>query len=122
MTTLAGIRHSLEELLTTPEATAIAHIPETITPPAILITPADPYLVNGDTFGTWTIALIVLLIADSGASLDATDALDTLLADALAKLAADDWTIGDTAQPHTITINGNAHLCTAIDITATITL
>lgn len=59
------------------------HVPARLQPPAAVLIAGSPYLVPGERFGTFKVAWNISLIAGTAPNDQATDALDSLIEDAV---------------------------------------
>jgi hypothetical protein len=79
------------------------------TPPvAFVVPPQGTYVSAGPTFGTYTVALDVVLVAGRPEARDALVQLDQLIERVLVNTA--DWTLAGVDSPAVVTINGVDYL------------
>lgn len=122
MSVLGDLRTTVRDHLAAAELTAYLMKPERFAPPAVFIGPGDPYITRADaSFGGETIRLLVTAVVASGTNEKRAAELDELVLDLLDALyALEEFGVGDVQQPGQISINGEPHLATAIEIAAEI--
>lgn len=85
-----------------PEATVYNHVPEEIVAPAVVVTPAEDYLTESDSFapGEYVMALEVHVLVDLVDNEAAAEELDQLLAGVLARIGL--WSLNHTSKPQPV--------------------
>jgi hypothetical protein len=73
------MRADLEASLSDAGYRVFGYVPERLAPPSIIVTGADPYLTQGETFGAYEINLAVYLTVECGTSQREIAALDEML-------------------------------------------
>lgn len=118
---LSQLRTDLAEAVGTDQVTAHDHVPERISPPAAIVREAEPYITQGQTYGTWNVGHQVDLVAPRGTNQATTTALDQLLAQGVAALEDAGHTVTEVGAFYTLQANGTHYLAATITTTTEIT-
>lgn len=121
MSTLAALRAALKADL---EATALPtfeHLPDRLNPPALLLEPSDPYLMDASEkygYACFEVSYAIFVVGRRGTSSVQTSALDEHIQAVLAAVAnSSTWDLGDVAQPYALQWADAAYLATRITVT-----
>ena len=76
-------RAALETLFATAGFTVSAFVPDRITPPMAIITPAGDWVASGEAFGSFRIGFDVTLVTQTASNAKVTDELDQMVDDAV---------------------------------------
>lgn len=119
---LAALRPALAEIVAATGTPTFDHLPPSLQPPAYLVEPADPYLTDGETFGSWQANYLVHVIAGPAQSEVAADDLDGLIVAAVQAINGDtQWAATEVSGPQYVRLSPDrVHL--GADITAVIDL
>lgn len=118
MSDLSSLRGDLTDVLAGTGTDAFDHLPPNLQPPAYLVEPAEPYLTGGETFGAWEARYLVHVVAGPAQADVATDALDAMIAAALAVIAdSDRWAADEVSAPQLVRLP-DARVHWGADITA----
>ena len=120
MTTIAETRQYLADLVATaagPAWTGTPYIPGAITAPAVLVTPASPYVESGITYGSYNLRTVVSLAVRPGSNDTVTEELDAAIEDAVVALVNAGVLVESVSQPYGLG-SSNAEFL-AVDITTT---
>ena len=116
MNTLKGLREDLQAALTGTGLQVLSHLPERITPPLSIVAAGSPYVEGGESFGSYTVRLTVVLVAPQGTNETVTHTLDALVAQALVALDASGWGLERVDTPMMLSHGGTHFLSTQIDV------
>lgn len=125
MSSIAAERHAVRDAIAGGTAVAVHdHLPTQVTPPCIIVVPADPYLGAGETFtdGEVALAFDVWAVAATGDNDFVSDALDGMLEDVLAAAGDAGYGLGDVAAPSTVTVNGSVFLAARVPVSTYATI
>lgn len=119
---LADHRTAITAALDAVGITAHTVVPERWAPPGVFVGPGDPYISReGMTFGGEIVRYAVTLVVASGTNEVRAAELDALILRALDALyGLEDFDVADVERPGQVSINGEAHLATSIDVTTQI--
>ncbi len=83
-----------------PATTGIVHtsVPTNLDPPCLVLEPADPWVSDGDTFGSIAVAMHVYVLVEVNENDVAADDLDTAIEAVLTNLP-DSWALTGASQP-----------------------
>ncbi|QKS15600.1 hypothetical protein HUN59_04645 [Curtobacterium sp. Csp2] len=112
---LAAERDYLAKLIA-PIGTVKPYLPERLNPPLWIITPADPYVTNGDTFGTVRVHFVLTFVGPVKTAASTAPALDQALDDAVAKLLPGGYRIEEVSAPFVLQANNAQY--PAVSLTA----
>lgn len=112
---LASERTYLAKLLA-PIGQVKPYLPERLAPPVWIITPADPYVTDGDTFGTARVHFVLTFVAPSKTAATSAPVLDKAVDDAVAALLAGGYRIEEVSAPFVLNANNAAY--PSISVTA----
>lgn len=89
------------------------HVPESLSPPCVVLQAADPYVTQGETFGDdWEINLAVFAMVKSGSNERQFNDLDDMLSKLLPHFEGDTgepWSV-EVSAPISWTVNNNDFL------------
>lgn len=117
--TLSTLRAELASVLGDAGLTAVSYLPERPNPPIAVISPAQPYLEPGDTFGSFTFKLTALLLTRTATSETATGELDELIAKTVIAVAGSRFRMVSVDQPAAFQVNNANYLGATIDVAYT---
>lgn len=96
--------------------TVYDYVPESLSAPAIIIQPGDPYLTDaGQTHNTYKVGRLLTILTESNANDRATDELDTMI-----EAVIDAIDVSEVSAPYPFTYNTATYL--AVNATVTDTL
>lgn len=95
-----------------------AHLPEAACMPAILIEPADEWIMESETFGAWVISWELTVAVDVATNEKATADLDQLLADVIDALGG----VAEVGAPFAYAANTAVYLAARLTWTTTTNL
>lgn len=97
---------------------AYTYVPARTSLPAWLVTPAEPFITRGSTFGTATLHLDVTYISKTGANDVTQGELDAAISAAVTALVRDKANIGveSGTSPFSIRMNDQAYLAQTLTI------
>ena len=116
MNTLAAVRQGLSQRLSSLGIAPFEYVPERIAPPAAVITPATPYIQEGDTFSQIEVKFDIVLIAGHATNETVTKELDQMIMDVINEL--DDVAIESVEAPTGFEWNNANYLGSRITIIA----
>ncbi|MBL6760915.1 MAG: hypothetical protein ISQ15_09640 [Ilumatobacteraceae bacterium] len=111
--TLRAARDELALLLSGAGVSCFPYLPEKVTPPVAVIEPGSPYMVQGDTFESFTVRFNVIILAAPATNETATAALDQAVCDVID--AVDTFYVDNVEQPSSFTTGGADFLGTRIE-------
>lgn len=89
--------------------------------PAAVVTPADPYITTGTTYGTHNINFTVLLFTEYSASNKVVnESLDSMIVSVLDALSDSEYVIDEVEAPGPFQVSGGQYLGTAFTVTTNI--
>lgn len=109
----------------TGEATgAQAHpfMPGRLVPPAAIVLPGSPYLSSGDTFGTFTMGLEVVVVASGKVNETASNTLDDLIVATVVGLVNAGISVSEVSDPWSLSVSNAEHLAATITTSQAIRL
>lgn len=111
---LLTIRTDIVTALTEADIKSVHYMGETLVPPVVVVIPDDPYLTNGEVFGTYLVRLRLLVVGAKGTNKAAADALDEKIETIIDVLSK--WDALGVSQPGQISLNGSQFLGTVITL------
>ena len=120
---LAELRADLVQVLTDGGLDHVfGHLPERVSPPVVLVEPADPYLTDEPDevpSGRFQVGYDLLVVGRNGRSAEQTRQLDALIQDVLDALDAPGsrWGAATVDRPFTLTVGSASYLSTRITVT-----
>lgn len=111
--TLRSARDELALLLSAAGVSVFTYLPERVTPPVAVIEPGQPYMVQGDTFDSFTVRLNVILLAAPASNERATEELDQAICDVID--AVDTFYADTIDQPSAFSSGGAEYLGTRLE-------
>lgn len=117
--TLTTVRGSLAAVLDGAGLPTVDHLPERPNPPIAIISPGQPYLTRGDTFGSFAIQLTVVLLTRTATNEVATEALDEMTTRLAVAVAESKFTLTAVDQPQSFQVNTANYLGVTVDIALT---
>jgi hypothetical protein len=113
-----AVRERIKAALATAGLHAFEIVPENLTPPAVWVAPADPYITReGAVFGGEIVHHEVVVVTGAGVNAVQADALGGLIIATVDALDTDpDLVVGDVGRPGQIAINGQKFLACAIAV------
>lgn len=121
MSVLTTEKEALVELLGEVVPT-YAYIPARITPPVAIITPGNPYLSDGNSFGTFLVRFAIDLVIPTQAAELASQALDTLVDDVVVSLVNAKYGVDNVSAPYAMETNGATYVAITVSTNKTINL
>lgn len=119
---LTALRTELADALADVAARVYTFIPENVHAPAVLISPADPYVTTeGEPFGHYRAAYTLTVIGTPGTNEKTTAALDELIV-AVIDAVAGEFAVGSVAQPVAYQANNVLHLAADLTVSCSTTL
>lgn len=118
MSRLTALRTEVADALNAASIKAIEYVGEQITPPAVVVLPAAPYMVPSQHFGHFDVNISLLVVAGKGTSKASANALDSMIEQVIEAL--DDWDLTEVSQPGQVNLNGSNFLGAVISIEQTI--
>jgi hypothetical protein len=112
---LASEREYLAGVLA-PLGTAHEYLPERLNPPCLILTPADPYVTSGKTFGTATVHFDITFVAKVAPAATTAPVLDKTLDGLVAALLAAGYSVEEIGAP--FVLNANNAQYPAVTVTA----
>jgi hypothetical protein len=116
---LNDLKDDIESLLAE-AGTTYDHLPETFSPPAIIVreAPNGNYLTQGSgtRFGEFLVTYVALLVVKAGTNKVMVESLNNLLDGVLAALKDSDWSIGPVGSFSLETFNGNQYLVVSLEL------
>jgi hypothetical protein len=123
MSSLGDLRDTIAaQLETDTTVQALGYIPSRIVPPLYLVSSGSPYVESGDTYGSFKVRMNVDVVSATAANDVSTEALDTLVEDALVSLVNSGIGIENVQQPYQLDTNNAQYLATTIVVNKTISL
>lgn len=123
MSVLGDLRAAIaSELTLETDLPALSYIPGRIVPPIYLVSQGSPYVSSGDTYGTFRVQLSVEVISPTAANDTNTEALDTMIEDALVSLVNNGYSVASTTQPFQLDVNNASYLAATITVSKNISL
>lgn len=123
MVGLAAARAALvEQLADLDDVTTSPCVIAQITPPMVMVDPADPYVEDGDTFDTaqMFVRLNAYLLVDPAENDTETDALDALIEAVLVRTP--DWDLVRVSKPFIAALAGGRYLACRLTVKTPFTL
>lgn len=117
--TLTNLRQELADTLTGAGLEAVAFLPERPNPPVAVVSPSQPYLKPGDTFGQHTATLTVLLLTRTATNEIATEALDDMIVTVAVALTDTQFSMSEADQPASFQVGTAKYLGCTIDVSRT---
>lgn len=106
MSRLTELRTDLTEVVGLTGVPALDHLPPSLQPPVYLVEASDPYLTDGETFGSWVANYTVHVIAGPAQSDVALDELDELIVAAVHAINdTDQWAATEVSGPQLVRIS-----------------
>jgi hypothetical protein len=100
--------------------TVVDYMPERPQPPLVIVAPGSPYLVPGQTFGTFITRFTLIVLTRTGPNEVVTADLDDLVATVVVTVAAsDDFDVVEVSTPASFSANGATYLGATVDVTTT---
>lgn len=93
---------------------AYAFMPDRLVPPAAITLPASPYLSSGETFGTFTLGLEVVVVVNSKVNETGANNLDGLIVDAVVELVNAGISVSEVSEPWELTSSTGNYLAATI--------
>ena len=123
MSTLGDLRNDVATQLTTDtDIPSSDFVPARIVPPLYLVTSGSPYIESGDTYGSFKVRMNVDVISATAANDVSTEALDTMVEDALVSLVNMGIGIENVQQPYQLDTGNAQYLSTTITVDKIINL
>lgn len=116
MNTLTDLRDQLAAVLDSAGITALSYLPERPNPPVAVVSPAQPYVERGDTFGSFHVKLTALLLTRTATNELATTGLDRMIAGAAIAVADSVFRLVSTDQPASFQVNNATYLGATVDV------
>jgi hypothetical protein len=114
---IVGCRAALETLFDTAGFTVKAFVPDRITPPMAIITPAGNWVESADTFASFRIGFDVTLITQTASNAKVTDELDQMVDDAIAAVTvAPGFYCGSVGAPTYLSVQNAEFLSVAMTV------
>lgn len=115
MTALTAARAHLADILTSAGLVNVHPVmPEHITPPATIITPAAEWIIP-DTLGNYALSLDVIVL-HPGTNAVALEAVEADVDRILTAIGAEVWGLDHVTEPYPIALNGAQFLAAAITV------
>ena len=99
-----------------------AFMPSRFSPNAVIILPDAPYLSAGSTFGTFTLGLSVVVVADAKVNESGANTLDQLVDDATVALVNAGIAVSEVSEPWQMSAGNAAYLASTITTTQPVSL
>jgi len=123
MSDLGLLRQDIAEQLTVDTTVpAYDYIPARIVPPIYLVSSGSPYVESGDTYGSFKVRMNIDIVSATAANDVTTEALDTMIEDALVSLVNMGVGIENVQQPYQLDTGNAQYLSTTVSVTKTISL
>ena len=123
MSVLTATRQATADLLGEAlDIQSFAAMPDRIVPPSVIVLPGSPYLSNGNTFGTFTAQLSVVLVTDAKVNATATTALDELIENATVALINAGISVSEASEPWQLSSANATYLASTLTTTQNIAL
>lgn len=88
---------------------AHANLPASVTAPCYVLQPAEPYVSEGETFGSFEVFLDLIFIAAVGLNSTKTEAVETAIEEAAICLIGEGFSLDSISGPQPLEINGVAY-------------
>ncbi len=122
MTQLAGFREELKSIVIGATSTQVfSSFPNAFTPPAILVTPDNPYVTEGETFEEHRANYQLWVIAPKGDNLTVLEFIETHLENLMPALIANNWSIEQVDGPYLTEVKNSQYLTVVLRVSAPIT-
>lgn len=99
---LLAARQQLADALDSTGYEALAHVPESIVPPCLIVQGGDPYISADETTfaaSDFLVTVELFVLADYKANEQAAEQLDTMLTKVLPAVLAADWDLSSSGAP-----------------------
>ncbi|MBZ4485991.1 hypothetical protein LQ938_09560 [Microbacterium sp. cx-55] len=121
MTQLADYREELKTVISGVTQTQVfSSFPDKYTPPAILITPNNPYITEGETFEEHRANFQVWVIAPKGDNEVVTDFIESHLEDLIPALTTANWSVEQVEGPYLTDVKNVQFLTVILRVSAPI--
>lgn len=117
--TLSTLRGELAAILDGAGLAAVAYLPERPNPPMAIVSPAQPYVELGDTFGSFTVKLTALLLTRTATNETATEELDAMVTKLAIAVAESKFRLAAADQPASFQVNNATYLGLTCDVSWT---
>lgn len=124
MSALQDAREAMAELLASEldGAQSFPFMPDRFTPPAAIILPGAPYLTSSGTFGTFTLGLEVIVVANATVNETGANALDQLVDDATVALVNAGISVSEVSEPWQMSSQNAKYLAATITTSQPVSL
>lgn len=110
-------RAALETLFDEGGFNVSAFVPERVTPPLAIITPAGDWVASGDVFGTFRLGFDVTLVTPTASNAKVTDELDQMVDDAIALVTgAQGFYCGSVNSPELLAVQNAEFLSVSMTV------
>lgn len=92
-------RELADDLASTTGLTVYPNVPNRMSPPCIVLRPAEQWVTSGDTFGAWLVSYVLTLYVKYQDYDRVTSSIEDALPDVLDALG-DDWGVNGIGEPY----------------------
>lgn len=123
MSVLGTLRQDIADVLAEDtDFPTLSFIPGRIVPPLYIVSQGSPYITSGNTFGTFEATFSVEVISATASNDTNTEAIDTMIEEALVSLVNQGLSVTSATQPYQLDTNNAQYLASTIAVTKTVKL